>query len=176
MLGSEAGLEQFPGARYIRLAFSADKKSEDTVLPTNEIILDDRNRRKRLRFPLETELRYQFSEPGQRDPIRGTGQVENVSSRGVAFRTDVPLEPGLRLSVSMAWPAKLNDCLLRLAFQGVVLRVRGNFVVVTLDKPEFRIAGRATVAAREEIAAVATNIESLVASKGVHQGVGTHSY
>ena len=135
-------------------------------MPTNEISLANSDRRKHLRFPLETEVRFQFSGPGHR-PMQGTGKVENIGSRGLAFRADVPLKPGMRLSISMAWPAKLDECMLRLAFEGVVRRADGGLVVVSIERPEFRTAGKSTAAARAEIAAVASRIGSLLDSASV---------
>ena len=139
----------------------------DTAMPTNKITLAERDRRKRLRFPLDTEVRFQMTVRGRRAPTQGTGTVENISSRGLAFRADAPFEPGERLSVSMAWPAKLDECMLRLAFEGVVLRAEGGLVVVSIERPEFRTAGKSTAAAREEMAAVASRIESLVGSASI---------
>ena len=138
-------------------------------MQTPIIALPTQDRRRRLRFPLDTELRY------SRRGGAGTraGQVVDIGSRGLAFRTDGPLEVGWRLSVSVAWPAKLDACMLRLAFEGVVLRVHGSLAVVTIDHPEFRTAGKCTAAAREEIGAMATGIQSLVAVKGVPGGAGT---
>jgi hypothetical protein len=64
----------------------------------------------------------------------------------------------------MAWPAKLDECLLRLVFDGVVLAVRGSLVVVTIERPNFRTAGRGTASAREEIAVMAGKIGALLDS------------
>jgi hypothetical protein len=136
-------------------------------MPTNESTLANSDRRRRLRFPLDTEVRFQFSGSGHRNPTQGTGKVENIGSRGLAFRADVPLQPGWRLSISMAWPAKLDECMLRLAFEGVVLRADGGLVVVSIERPEFRTAGKSTAAARAEIAAVASRIESLLDSASI---------
>ena len=135
-------------------------------MPTSAITLSTTDRRRRLRFPLDTDLRYQLAGHRSTCAVSGTGRVENISSRGLAFRPDGPLEPGLRLNVSMAWPAKLDECMLRLAFEGVVLAVRGGLVVVTIERPNFRTAGRSTAAAREEIAETAGRIGALLASKG----------
>ena len=131
-------------------------------MPTDNSTLAAKERRKRLRFPLETELRYQVCGRGHGDLGRGTGQVRDIGSRGLAFRADGPIEPGWRLSVSMAWPARLdNQCMLRLGFEGVVIRTHGNLVVLTIERPEFRTAGKVTAAAREEIAAMASGIGAL---------------
>ena len=65
----------------------------------------------------------------------------------------------------MAWPARLdNQCMLRLGFEGVVLRTRGSLVVLTIERPEFRTAGKITAAARQEIAAMASGIEAVYPS------------
>ena len=106
-----------------------------TAVPTNKITSANPDRRTRLRFPLDADLRYQVSLQGK---ISGTGQVVNISSKALAFRTGGPLQPGMRLRVSVAWPAKLNECKLRLAFEGVVLRARDGLVVATVERPQFR--------------------------------------
>ncbi len=139
-------------------------------MPTPDITLTTRDRRRRLRFPLDTDLRYQLAGREPTGAVSGTGRVANISSRGLAFRADGPLEPGLRLKVSMAWPARLDECMLRLAFEGVVLAVRGSLVVVTIERPNFRTAGKGTAAAREEIAVMAGKIGALLDSCGASQG------
>jgi hypothetical protein len=97
------------------------------------------DRRTGLRIPLATGLRYRVL-TGPRVLLQGTGQVENISSRGLAFRTEEPLETGSRLHVTMAWPAKLNDgCELTLVFYGVVQRA-GRLVFATIERPAFRTA------------------------------------
>ena len=113
-------------------------------MPLNETNLPATDRRRNRRFPLSTELRYELIRRGAGEPIKGTGQLCDISSKGLAFRADAPLPPSSRLRVSMAWPARLdNDGTLRLAFYGVVLRVHGNLTVVTIQRPEFRTAGEA---------------------------------
>ena len=126
------------------------------------------DRRSRLRFPLNTELRYQISGRGHGESKSGTGRAENISSKGLAFRTDGPIAPGSRLSVSLAWPAKLdNQCTLRLVLEGTVLRTDGNLVVLAIERTEFRTAGKATGAAREEIAAMTRYVGTPLALKGM---------
>jgi hypothetical protein len=109
-------------------------------LPTNQNPVTTGDRRRRRRFPLVLELRFQFSELDQRNPTQFTGKVENISSSGLAFRTDEPPEPGSHLVVSIAWPAKRDDSRLRLVLDGIVLRASGGLVVVTILRPEFRFA------------------------------------
>jgi hypothetical protein len=121
-----------------------------------------------MRFPLNAELRYEVSRRSRGEPVRGTGRVQDISSRGLAFYSDAPIERGSRLKVSVAWPAKLdNQCMLRLVFEGIVLRTDGRLVVVTIERPDFRTAGKSTDAAREEIAAMANGIGALSPTKSV---------
>jgi hypothetical protein len=61
--------------------------------------------------------------------------------------------------------------MLRFVFEGRVLRTDGSLVVLTIDRHEFRTAGKSTAAAREEIAHVASRIGTLYPSKGVAPGV-----
>ena len=137
-------------------------------MPTHESTPANHERRKRLRFPLNTELRYQVSVRGRGDPIRGTGQAQDISSKGLAFRTDTPLQPGMRLSVSMAWPAKLdNQCMLRVVFEGTIVRTDGSLAVLAIEHSEFRTAGTSTGAAREEIAAMARCVGTPYVNKGM---------
>jgi hypothetical protein len=143
------------------------RELEDSDLPTPEITAAAQERRKRFRFQMNAELRYQF---GESDPIKGTGKVENISSKALAFRADRLLVPGVRLKVSMAWPAKLDECKLRLAFEGFVRRVRGGLVVVTIERPEFRTSGKSTPVGCAEVTTVAGGIEALLASMGVFPG------
>src|SRR5258708_24381821 len=149
------------------------RELEDSGLPTPEITAAVHERRKRFRFQMNAELPYQVAGGGESDPIRGTGKVENISSKALAFRADGQLERGMRLRVSVASPATLEDqCKLRLAFEGIVLRTRGNLVVLAIQRPEIRTAGKITSSAREEIAAMASGIEELVASNCVRAAAG----
>jgi hypothetical protein len=66
----------------------------------------------------------------------------------------------------MAWPAKLDRCVLRQTFEGVVLRADGGVVIVSIKHSEFRTSGRSTAAAREEMATVAGAIEAVLWPRG----------
>ena len=107
-----------------------------TSVPTNKVTDPNPDRRTRLRFPLDMDLRYQVS--WHATSMSGTGQVVNISSKALAFRTGAPLHPGMRLSVSVAWPTKLDECKLRFVFEGVVLRASDGLVVATIERPQFR--------------------------------------
>ena len=146
------------------------RELRDSALPENDIALVSRDRRKRLRFPLDTEMRFQRSGRGHGNLPQGTGRVANISSLSLAFQTDELLEPGVRLGVSMAWAAKLDGCMLRLVFEGVILRTRGDLVVVTIERPEFRTAGKSSGRAREEISTMARCMDAMLPSKGVPRG------
>jgi hypothetical protein len=61
----------------------------------------------------------------------------------------------MRLRVFVAWPVRLDECKLRLVFDGVALRARDGLVVVTIERPQFRTAGRDTGAARMGVVASA---------------------
>jgi PilZ domain len=118
----------------------ATRELKDTMFPTNQNPMTTGDRRTRLRFPLDMEVRFQFSWFNRRNPTRGRGKVEDISSHALAFHTDEPPKPGSRLAVSIAWPAKRDDCSLRLVFEGRVLRASGDLVVVTIQRPEFHTA------------------------------------
>src|SRR6266487_1184718 len=79
------------------------EKLRDMALQIYEITLR-RERRARLRFPVNIELRYQTRVRADAQPIRGTGLTYNMSSKALAFRADRTLEPGTQISVSMGWP------------------------------------------------------------------------
>jgi hypothetical protein len=132
------------------------RQVEGIALSTDHINLPGQERRKRVRFPMSAGLRYEI--PGTRggEPVKGTGQVLDISSRGIAFYADGPLERDQRLKVSMAWPAKLdNETTLRLVLEGVVLRTRGNLVVLSIERPEFRTAGKSAPIPVEEVVSLA---------------------
>lgn len=119
-----------------------------------------KDRRRRLRFALDTGLRYEVAGRCGAEPIKGDGQVLDISSRGIAFFADRPLERNQRVKVSMDWPAKLdNQTRLRLVLEGVILRTRKNLVVINIEHPEFRTAGKSAAAMSEGILAIADRLE-----------------
>jgi hypothetical protein len=67
----------------------------------------------------------------------------DASSKGFAFRSDVPLSVGCRLQLDVEWPAELDGRIpMKLVVTGRVVRVDGLVVCVTIEKREFRTAGR----------------------------------
>jgi len=107
-----------------------------TSVPTNKVTSANPDRRTRLRFPLDMDLRFEVSRYGK--SISGKGQVVNISSRALAFRTEGVLYPRMRLRASVAWPAELDECKLRFVFEGVILRASDGLVVATIERPQFR--------------------------------------
>jgi PilZ domain-containing protein len=128
--------------------------------------LAEQDRRERLRFPIDAELRFHVIRRGQGRLIEGAGQAANMSSKGLAFRTETPLTRGTRLAVSLAWPALLDHrCMLRLAVEGTVVRTDGDLVVVSIATHDFRTSGRTNGPARDEIATLARGMDSLYSAR-----------
>ena len=119
-------------------------------------------RRARRRFPLNLELRFTASK-GSRQAIQGRGVVVNISSRGVAFRTDTALTPDLNIEASIEWPATLNgDCVLRVAVEGRMVRVQDGLSVMRVDRYEFRTGGRVGTPAPSDLEALKQHIGTLL--------------
>lgn len=127
------------------------------------------DRRNRLRFPLKTELKFHVIRRGQGKPITGIGSVTDMSSKGLAFRTDTPLAQGVRLGVSLAWPALLDDrCLLRLNLEGTIVRIQGDLIVLRIESHDFRTSGKLSANSRDEIAAMTRDIDNLFPAARIH--------
>jgi hypothetical protein len=60
-------------------------------VPTNKVTDVNPDCRTRLRFPLDMDLQFQISRNGK--SISGRGQVVNISSKALAFRTEGPICP-----------------------------------------------------------------------------------
>jgi hypothetical protein len=112
---------------------------------------------------LNLELRFTASK-GSRQPIQGRGVVVNISSRGVAFRTDTALAPDLNIDASIEWPVTLNgDCVLRVTVEGRMLRVQDGLSVMRVDRYEFRTGGRVGTPAASDLEALKQRIGTLLA-------------
>ncbi len=102
----------------------------------------DHDRRSAIRFPIKSHLRWVVLNR-KTGPLTGSGETVNVSSAGFAFRSNVPLLPGYRLEMDVDWPAELDGHVpMKLVVTGKVIRVDGDIVCVTVDRREFRTAGR----------------------------------
>lgn len=96
------------------------------------------NRRTNVRFPVRLAVNYQALE----SPFfSGTAVSEtvNISSKGLLFATQHPLQQGQLLQVSVDWPARLeNEIPLKLVAEGRVIRVVDGQAAVKIEKYEFR--------------------------------------
>jgi hypothetical protein len=111
-------------------------------------------RRTRQRFSLRLGFRFTVSKGGP-GSFQGQGEVVNISSNGVAFRTDTAITPGVGIDASIEWPAVLNgDCVLRLTMEGRVVRVENGLAVMSVFRHDFRTDGRVGMAARSDLAAL----------------------
>lgn len=103
-------------------------------------------RRDKMRFPMERELRFKLLE-NDRIVASGLGTTTNMSSGGVAFTTDAELPGGSYIELSISWPALLDEaCPMRLIVFGRVLRGVGDTRVCTVEKWEFRTQARQVTA------------------------------
>lgn len=99
------------------------------------------DRRASQRFPIEEEVCYKVR-VNKNQLLIGKGKTVNISSRGILFTTEHGLEPGLRVEISVNWPAQLNgDCPLKLVASGKIVRVEADRAAVQIDRYEFRTRG-----------------------------------
>jgi hypothetical protein len=92
------------------------------------------DRRNKLRFPFNRELRYKLLE---NDTIiaAGEGETIDMSSGGVAFRTNKTVTAGTLIELSISWPALLYDsCPMRLVVFGRVARRSDSVAACTVEK------------------------------------------
>jgi hypothetical protein len=99
-------------------------------------------RRKKVRFPMQREVRYKLLEQ-QAIVASGSGETLNMSSTGVAFRSDQALKTGSFIEVSISWPVLLDEnCPMRLVVFGRLLRSDRGICACTVNKYEFRTQSR----------------------------------
>ncbi len=111
--------------------------SEGKVLP-----LIGQERRNGIRFPIKSELRWTVLNR-KIGIVTGKGETKDFSSSGIAFFSETPLSPGTRLELDVDWPAELDGRIpMKLLAMGKVVRAQGHLVCVTIEKKEFRKAGR----------------------------------
>jgi hypothetical protein len=69
----------------------------------------------------------------------GSGRTIDLSSSGLSFTADKPLETGQKLDVSIDWPALLDGGVkLQLIVSGVVVRTDGTTTALQIRRHEFR--------------------------------------
>src|SRR5262245_15916646 len=88
------------------------------------------DRRAHIRYPICLDLRYTVQ--GRRTPLdSGNGHVVDLSSSGLRFTTDRPLEPGKRVELAIGWPLSLDGGVqMQLAARGEIVWAKGNEVAV----------------------------------------------
>ncbi|HEX3745334.1 MAG TPA: PilZ domain-containing protein [Bryobacteraceae bacterium] len=99
-------------------------------------------RRKKMRFPINRELRYKVLE-GETIVEFGSGTTLDMASGGIAFHTSGRLRPGSFIELSVSWPVLLEDsCAMRFIVFGRVVRSTDRETACTVDKYEFRTQGK----------------------------------
>ena len=95
-------------------------------------------RRKHRRYPIALMLEYKA--PPAPD---GIGEVFDISSSGVYFRSDYILRVGRPIDVIVPWPYLLDGhCRLQLCIRGRIVRSDARGTAVMIQHHEFRTAGR----------------------------------
>jgi hypothetical protein len=94
-------------------------------------------RRACTRYPLSLEVRYASTGRG---PVEaGSGRTVDLSSSGLIFTSDRPLQVGRKLDVAVDWPVPLDGCVqLQLIMSGVVVRVDGTATALEIRRYEFK--------------------------------------
>ena len=84
------------------------------------------------------EVRYTTS--SRQKPVQmGTGHTIDLSSSGLRFRADKPLQTGQWIVVYIDWPVLLEgDVKLQLVISGVVVRIDGTEVAVQIHQHEMK--------------------------------------
>jgi hypothetical protein len=110
-------------------------------------------RRGSTRFSLNLELRYTVS--GARAPVEaGCGRTIDLSSSGLRFAAQRPLEPGLTLDVAIEWPVLLDGGVhLQLIATGVVVWSKETETALRIRRHELRTrsVGLKVVPPRESV-------------------------
>ena len=107
-----------------------------------ELVRKENDRRRKMRFPIERDLRYKIAENGV-VIASGIGKTLNIGSGGVSFQAEQQLTPGAFVELSVSWPALLgDDTPMRLIVFGRILRCTGLKTACTIDKYEFRTQAR----------------------------------
>ena len=96
------------------------------------------DRRTNARFPCRLAVSYQALEHPFFSGV-ATSETLNISSKGLLFATEVALQPGQLLQVSVDWPARLeNQVPLKLVAEGRIVRNSDGLAAMRIDKYEFR--------------------------------------
>ncbi|HUA18163.1 MAG TPA: PilZ domain-containing protein [Bryobacteraceae bacterium] len=98
-------------------------------------------RRSKMRYPLELNVRYQTLET--RAASAGAGQTVNMSSNGLLVACHAAPDEGTRLRLTVEWPSLLNGSTpLQLVTVGSVVRATDSNFAVAFENYQFRTMGR----------------------------------
>jgi hypothetical protein len=107
-------------------------------------------RRARLRFAVELDLRYKVTWR-QQVLHEGSGKTCDFSRNGVFFHANHALPKGLAVELSIDWPVLLDGvCPLQLRISGKVLRSSEAGTAVKIMRHCFCTRSRSTAAGRQE--------------------------
>ncbi len=109
------------------------------MLKSAAILADDR--RVSPRYEHQVELR--FEQVGRDGTLRiGHGITEDVSRRGIRFRSEEAPEVGSEIVTRIPWPTLLqNVCALELVAHGRITRATDRGIVLVIRNYEFRTCG-----------------------------------
>lgn len=115
-------------------------------------------RRSSVRYPIVLNARYQMLR--KRSHYCGIGRTVNISSGGFLIASEDNVPEGVRLEVTVGWPALLDGAIeLVLVATGAVVRARESSFALELSRYEFRTTKRkfrAAAAGASQTAATAT--------------------
>ena len=98
-------------------------------------------RRSKVRYPLELNVRYQTLEVTA--PVAGAGQTLNMSSGGLLMTCQTALSEGTRVKATVEWPSLLNgNTPLQLVTVGVVVRNSESSFAIAFENYQFRTMSR----------------------------------
>ncbi len=121
-------------------------------------------RRSRRRYPMQLEMRFTAG-LRRRNPVQGAGEVVDISSKGVAFRTSSVLERGMSISASMNWPVALNgECALKISMEGEVLRISEGLAVMSVERYEFRTSGKVGAVSKSDVGVLSQQLGRMLGS------------
>lgn len=98
-----------------------------------------KDRRSKVRFPLELRVRYRTL--GRGSPIAGTGWVVNMSRSGVLVSSPHEIGPRIRVELNIEWPSLLDGRVpLQFVTVGTVVRREASSFAVVFTQYQFRTA------------------------------------
>src|SRR4051794_26825528 len=110
------------------------------------------DRRTSIRFPLTLDIHYFVLHP--RASVKAnSSQTIDVSSSGLRFAVEKPLEPGLELEAAIHWPVLLHGRIeLQLVVTGVIVWSSGTEAALQILRHDFRTGSvRFKTASRQEL-------------------------